>query len=57
VLLRAAERLTIPVDIGLDELLQRIISSAQSGKLEPSAYRMTWEIRSIFQRHSGVADV
>jgi len=42
VLGQAAEKLGIPLDIGMDELLRRILADAHRGGLDAGSYRVVW---------------
>jgi hypothetical protein len=40
----AAQKLGIPLDIGLDELCQRILAGAHRGGIDPLTYRVVWMV-------------
>jgi hypothetical protein len=44
VLFLAAEKLGIPRNVGMDELLRLILARARGGGLDPAVYRIVWTL-------------
>jgi hypothetical protein len=55
VLLKAAEKLGIPEGLSLDELLERILTGAHRGGLDPLSYRIIWTLARPPKRDESAA--
>jgi hypothetical protein len=50
----AAEKLGIPEDVGIDEMLHRILAGARRGGLDPVSYRIIWTLAHV-PKHEAAA--